>query len=716
MPARLPDHLRRTGAQRAADSRARRSLAGLKPSRGKSGKGGRKASLFEEGEFVAVDGEGFSEGAELEFFVGTEQRSYKGRAHYYALLKASDGSELYAPEGRLETADCLDFLLDIRARNPKAIVVCFGASYDFTQILAHGLEREQIKTLLTDPPLSETKARRQLDVTIGDSDYRLEYRPRKSFTVTRWRKGSPKFIHNENGKIVNNCDASVTVWDVWGFFQLSFAECMKKWTPNDPDYQFIVEQKGNRKHFERSEIDVIRRYNDAELRCLVSIMERLRDAVRGLGLTLARWDGAGAIAAAMLRLHKVSDHKLVAPPDVFEAARHAYSGGHIEVVQIGHYDGTVYHYDVNSAYPYHFARLPSLATGAWKHGAGDPPKGFTLVHVKYEFNYGMSFYPLFYRTENFSILYPRAGEGWYWLDEYEAAKEYAARFGAINFEVVEWWHLVSRETESPFAWVKDYYNRRLELVEASKISGVDSGEEKIIKLGLNSLYGKTAQQVGARIDEDGVKAPPYFQIEWAGFVTAGCRAQLMRAAISDPVGIISFATDGIFSTRPLDVYAPKRKELGAWESQTHDGITMVMPGVYWLHDGQKVKHYSRGFDKDQMPEAWHTVHSAWRQRVNGIPFALTRLIGLGSAVASESFWQMRGMFVSSHRELALDGKNSKRYPVSLYAKRLDKNLAATQARENESHEISALYAISWLGVDMRSVLEEEREAIDADLA
>jgi hypothetical protein len=684
--------------------------------RGKSGKGGRKASLFEDGEFIAIDGEGFSEGEEKTFVIGDDAREYKGREHFYALLKASDGSELYAETGRLETQACLDFLLDIKERNPNAIVVCFGASYDFTQMLAHGLTPEQVKELLTDPEISDPKARRQLDITLGDSDYRIEYRPRKSFQLSRFVKGAPKYVYDEKGKAKSNANAKVTVWDVWGFFQLTFADCMKKWIPNDKDYQFILEQKGNRKHFDRAEIDTIRRYNEAELRCLVAIMDRLRDAVRGMGLTLSRWDGAGAIAAAMLRLHKVSDHKLTAPTRVFEAARHAYSGGHIEVVQIGHHNGTVYHYDVNSAYPFHFARLPSLAAGFWKSGTGNPPQGFTLVCVEYEFNYGMPFYPLFYRTEDFSILYPRKGCGWYWLDEYEAAEEYAKRFGAIKFQVIEWHTLVTRETEKPFAWVEQYYNRRLELVEAAKISGIESGEEKIIKLGLNSLYGKTAQQVGARMTEEGAKAPPYFQIEWAGFVTAGCRAQLMRAAISDPIGIISFATDGIFSTRPLDVYAPKRKELGAWESKTHDGITMVMPGVYWLHDGDKAQHYSRGFDKDQMPGAWKMAHEAWRQKVNGVPFALSRLIGLGSAAASENFWQMRGMFVTSYRELALDGKNSKRYPVSLYRNRLDKELACTMPRENESEEISALYAISWLDVDMRDALEEERESIDAELA
>jgi len=473
------------------------------------------------------------------------------------------------------------------------------------------------------------------------------------------------------------------------------------------------------------EIEDIKVYNAAELRCLVRVMEKVRDAISALDLKITRWDGAGAIAGAMMRKHKVRDHMREPPPEVFDAARIAYSGGHIEVFKMGYHNGKVHHYDVNSAYPDQFRRLPSLADGAWKQGSGNPPRGFTIVRLSYEFAHGQQFYPLFFRAKDGTILYPRNGCGWYWMPEFETAQKYRDKFGGL-LEVIEWWHFESRIDTRPFAWVEDYYQARQDYIARAKAHGVDSGPEKIIKFGLNSLYGKSAQQVGARYDKDGeLKLPSYFQLEWAGYVTAGCRAKLMDAAIANPSAIIGFATDGLFSTEPLDLETPKEKKLGAWEYKIHDGITMVMPGVYWLHDGKTVKHYSRGFDKREMSDAAF-VHDYWRRKKRVAPVKITRLIGLGSACQSKQFWDMRGHFVTSRRALCLDGQNSKRYAVDLNKCAPHLGLVDTKPRELRGYgeddiPMSAPYPIAWLDGELdrdnpEDEKNEDREIADAELA
>lgn len=734
MPARLPDYLKRSNAQRAKEWRASKKKL-LHVKQGDlfrqfkiSGPSGKSKSIFEKGEFVAVDGEGFSEGETFTVTVDSSDGTYTAKQHFYALLSASDGSEIYAENGRLGTQECLDFLLDIKIKNSDAILVCFGGSYDVCQILAHGLTRDQIAVLLgarepTDGPIG---ARNYLDITLGNFDYRLEMRPRKSFTVLRWPHGAKKYERNDKGDLKKTPCDQATLWDVWGFFQDSFAGVMRKWIPDHPDYQFISRMKGERSIFDRSEIEEIRKYNAAELRCLVEIMDRVRSAVNNLGIKLNRWDGAGAIAAAMLRHHKVKEHKAKSPEKVFEAARHAYSGGHIEVCQLGYHDGPVYHYDVNSAYPAEFAKLPSLAQGRWKYGKGtEPPAGFTLVHTEWRFHPGNNFYPLFYRESNGTIVYSRDGKGWHWHCEWDAARQYSEQFGAEYFKVIEWWHFECHANELPFQWVKDYYTRRQDLVREAKTNGIENGEEKIIKLGLNSLYGKTAQQVGARIMNGEIQEPAYFQMEWAGAVTAGCRAKLMLAAIQNMPAIIGFATDGLFSTEPLDLDCPKEKELGLWEYQKHDGITIVMPGIYWLHDNNKTKHYSRGFDKRHMGDCAF-VHKAWAQRKESVPVEMTRLIGLGTAITSDQLWKLRGTFANTTRDLALNGDNSKRYPVTLSRYRPHMGLVPTQPRELDSGqydmfmrpEMSQAYSVSWLDGDLSLALSkaEEMEQIDAELA
>lgn len=704
----LPPELRRTPAERARQWREAKKAAGApyrSTTRGKSGKSKRK---FTKAEFVAIDGEGFSEGDEKTWHIGANKKPYTGKPHYYAYLSASDGSEIYAKDGRLSTEQCLEFLLNITTNNKHAVIVAFGASYDMTHML-YDLSLDELKALLA----KDKDKTGFLDKDIGAYSYRLEIRPRKTLTVRAWARGAPKYEKNKRGQYVLSPHRKAVVWDVWGFFQDSFAGVMRKWIPDHPDYQFILRMKGERSIFQRSELSEIRRYNAAELRCLVAIMDKLRGAVDELGLKLSRWDGAGAIAGAILKMQGVKEHKAETPGDVFEAARHAYSGGHIEAMQIGHYEGPVYHYDVNSAYPAQFAELPSLEAGVWQHGTSStPPHGFTLVRVAFAFNYGNSFYPLFYREDDGSIRYPREGEGWYWFAEYAVAREYFERFGGERFEVKEFWHFKESRKVRPFGWIRDYYAQRQSRIADAKRRGVEDGPEKIIKLGLNSLYGKTAQQLGARRGQDGeTQKPPYFQLEWAGAVTAGCRAEIMRAAIQNPISVISLATDGIFTTAPLDLDISDKKELGKWEGKTHAGITVVMPGVYWLHDEKGIEHFSRGFDKRAMSDP-EFIYRAWRAKLESCDIELTRMSGLGTACHGGAHFEMRGMFISSTRALALNGGNSKRYPVALYKYKPHKGLVPTLARDREGLYISAPFDISWIGSDF----EEEREALDADLA
>lgn len=681
-----------------------------------------KASLFERGRFVAVDGEGFNAGPVKTWRVGKAGKEYRAQDHHYALLSASDGAELYNPTGRLSTKACFDFLIDIKRRDPDAIVVAFGAGYDMAHMLAFGLEREEIATLLHGP--EETRdlvtARKVLDTTLGEHDYRIEFRNRKSLSIWRWPAGADKYERFDKrdgtrGVRLSKHD-SVVLWDAWGFFQGSFVGAMANWLPGDPDAAMIKREKGNRQVFDRAEIDAIRRYNAAELRCLVAMMEKVRDAIRAMGLTITRWDGAGSIAGAMLKKYEIKTHMAQTPPDVFDAARIAYSGGHIEAMKLGYHRGTVHHYDVNSAYPDQFRNLPSLAMGHWRHGFSDDPvpMGFVLVRVQFRFHAGLPFYPLFYRQSNGAILYPERGEGWYWLPEFEVARTFSRRFGALTFEVLEWWAFETGSNDRPFAWIEDAYAQRQAIIAETRRTGIANGAEHTYKLGYNSCYGKSAQQVGARwelSDATGqweIVRPAYFQLEWAGYVTAGCRAKLMAAAMQKPHAIISFATDGLYSTEPLDLDCPAEKVLGAWEYKTHVGMVLVMPGVYWLHDAATPKKptgktgYSRGFDKQTMEDD-DFVLQGWARRHAAIEVPARRLITLGSALASDDFWDMRGMFAQTTRALELDGDNSKRMYVNLDRFRPHLGLVNTQPRDlmtdyddDLGEAPSAPYPIAWL--------------------
>src|SRR6202007_436578 len=116
--------------------------------------------------------------------------------------------------------------------------------------------------------------------------------------------------------------------------------------------------------------------------------------------------------------------------------------------------------------------------------------------------------------------------------------------------------------ESPFEWVPELYAARRELKERG-----DFGQ-MVLKLALNSLYGKMAQGVGY-----GNGNPKWQSYFWAGAITAWTRAQIMKLiTMQTPLMI---ATDGVFFSQPLDI--PTSDEIGGWSGSYSEGFFLLKP-------------------------------------------------------------------------------------------------------------------------------------------
>lgn len=695
----------RSNAARQAAYRARKG--------NRAGGRGGKNSKWDTGEFIALDGEGENIG-EPQIFKVPKGKSYVAAEHAYTLLAASTGESFYNGGKRLETLGCIDFLLDLSLAHPKAIFVIFAGSYDINHMLMFGIDKAGLSIL------SKGEVYR---FTEKDIEYQIEYRPRKSLTLRRGLSFIGSVIKDKktgkNKKVWKTKWASkMVIWDVFGFFQENFVAVMGKWLgKNHRHYDLIKRMKAQRGDFANVSQSDINRYNAAELETLVELMEKVRDAIGGLDLKINRWDGAGSIAAALMRKHNIKNFKQATPDYLIEAVSTAYAGGRIEVCKIGHTENQVWDYDINSAYPHVMADLPCLAHGVWRTGEGVPPSGFTLVHCSYEFADGLPFYPLFYRTEAMQICFPSHGEGIYWFPEYEAALSCP---GIIK--VIKWWHFEPGCNHKPFHWIPEYYKTRQQWIK-NPTESWQGGAEKIIKLGLNSLYGKSAQQLGG----SPLRAPAYHQMEWAGYITSATRARLYSAAMQRPDSVIGFATDGIFTTSPLPYQHNDEKTIGCWDVKIFSGLTLAMAGVYWWHthagaaDSKEVtfSHFSRGFDKESM-ENPSMVLQAWREGLAGIDIKMRRLIGMGSACASVTFYAMRGRFTEGMRTLSLNGQSYKRGAIDIKKTKPYKNMVATKPAFNIRYEsglqgCSFPYPIAWLkNEDYENDLEQERENVDTE--
>lgn len=633
------------------DPKPRRSgrSAGRPSGSGKTGRkrktSGRKLTLFESASFVAWDGEG----------VQTE------RGHRLTMLSAAwrAGDDwVYrelTDENGLATSDVLRFMLDVSKQAPaRAVHVGYYLTYDITQILRD----------LTAQQAAYALAAGRRWGRLGAYEVKVKHR---EFWVRE------RIWVEKDGKRERHTVASIRIWDVAAFFQSSFVKAIKAWLGDYPELEMIVHGKAGRDDFSAWSMDAMLEYNRAELRALVLLVERLRDSIVLAGYKPSRFDGAGALASAFFKRHMQKTwfkDARIRDENVLLAAASAYFGGRIEYIQYGHYTGYLWDGDINSAYPAALSTIPDLARGRWLRGDRMDIKDFALYRVRWAGSKaGIGLFP--FRLKNRNVLFPHEGEGWVWGIELIAAVLFLGQAGSI--EILDEYYFQPDDPEArPFGWVRDVYQKRLELVRKAKAGDQRAaGEQKVLKLGLNALYGKTVQHVGYSNPDlpviyryNGVKEiyyeqgrhkyPPYYNLAIGGYITAYTRAKLLHAARSDPGAVISFMTDGLLAIRPLDVDTSADKELGKWSVEEFENawLIQVQPGVYYIHDGQHWIERCRGFRPAALGYMDQTeADRAIQERVNQILEAfraVRRLRGNAAVVITEK------RFVTLKQALATD--------------------------------------------------------------
>lgn len=555
--------------------------------------------------YIAWDGEGITDDA----------------GHHYVLFGNSLGEFLTDRSG-LHTLDIFDMLWDTHIHHPKAWHVIFGGSYDFNMWL-----RE----------LSPVQCRMIWDgVPVRVGDYWVYYNQR-AMTIERGME-------------------SMTIWDVWRFYQGSFVKALKQELPTFPQLPVIEAGKADRGGFKFSDIEEVKVYCNAELQALTLLMQKLDFNLELAEIgALRQMNGAGSIAGALLNKYRVKDHINTLPPEIDYASHVAYSGGRVELWKMGHANQHMYGYDLNSAYPFIIQSLPSLQAAKWRHAGKskyrrDVPS-FTVYRLRFDARHRRERgYPFFQRMGDGTILYPNCVEGWYWKPEVDAAMD-AGYEECIT--ILESWTLEPGIDTMPFEFVPEVYAFRKLLKELGH-----DGAQLVLKLGMNSLYGKLAQSVGAA---------PYRCLPWAGWITSSTRAAMFSAASQDPDAAVFIATDGILTTRPLKL--DEGSALGQWSSTEYEDAITVQSGVYFLKytcdkpdcckPGDKPKWHDkyRGFDKGSIDP--QVILAEWKAKHEKYYAPTTRFVTMGLCLQERKFddWcQWR----TYPRELDLTGNEGKR--------------------------------------------------------
>lgn len=482
--------------------------------------------------FIAIDGEGEDD---------------DNGTHHYTMLSASDGMQHYAIQGKsLSTVLCFSFLLDLRVRYPSGIFCGFSFNYDINMMLRDVDETTLMKLW-------------KEGVAIWGK-YMITWMPGKIFRISEYARGKDKPIN------------TITIYDSFSFFQKSFVRTLDDWKVGTTEQvHTILQMKKQRGQFNEVANDTILEYNTLECVLLVELMNKLRKALGECELYLTSWHGAGAVGGALLKKHGVDKHIEQLPDNTLKyAVMCAYFGGRFQTLMLGEHSECHSH-DIRSAYPSSLLDLPSMIGGEWiETNEYNDTEKYSLWYVEWNIPRDKASIAPFPHRYKRQISYPASGRGWYWFPEVHAARKlYGEQVSILRGYIFK-----PATDEKPFAFLTDAYRQRNEFKQAK------NDAQLVLKLGINSVYGKTAQGTIVRPNQE-VKPPKFQSYFYAGYCTSLTRARIFEMAMRKPESVIAFATDGVFATEKLTSEDEDRNELGQWEYGTPFYMFWAQSGVYF---------------------------------------------------------------------------------------------------------------------------------------
>lgn len=532
-----------------------------------------------------------------------EPARHEGTRYGKSRYHANDTAANYG----LPTRRMLEFLLSL-PESKSDLVISFSFTYDMTKIMQ-------------DLPYAALKEISELGFTIWEG-FIISGIPRKYFQV-----------ETPGGK-------RVRVWDVFSYWQMGFAPALNASMelfsePQREVIAMIARMKAVRDEFDTMNPDDIREYCFSECEFL-SIM--YRDFLRNLdsmGLVQLQHSGPGSAANAFFADVGLKDYMPDGDPTAYLAglpvsiAIHSYYGGRFEIAAQGDI-GDQIEYDLQSAYPSIAVTLPCLKHGRFRHTEDFEPGKLGFYCAGSETSGPWAPFPFranaetgrnyLNRASKGAIAFVHGGRRWVTSQEVETARKY---FGTDAIPIYSGWVFDQGCNHKPFARLLELYLHRKigdpvcpECLAAPKHfcpahPSPSAGLSKVIKLIINSVYGKLAQAIGWKPDprspygteRESMKAPEYQCYIWASWITGGTRAKVMEAALiggrnaecpecglracSRHSSVMSIATDGILTREPIPELYVTDWELGSWEREDKPDAWLGMPGIYSFRDAGK---------------------------------------------------------------------------------------------------------------------------------
>lgn len=517
------------------------------------------------------------------------------------LLNTSIGRTLRNDNG-ISFDEAIDFLFGLRfheRRKSNNVFVCYAFSRD-NEFLFSSLSSDTKDRLFQSHHIRRKISQIEYDQDKIDTDLYHVLKDSQEYEQLDFESYANKLAlqellevkHNDyqiqlqNGKrlLIRKQKKQLVIYDIFGFFRKPLREAVKQWLDTN---NALLDNKCIDNEGDTFAIDKLQSLSDIECNAIASLATKLNKELQDHGITLSRFHGAGALSSWILQRGKAKTkdkktnqyhnyrHRRQLSNELYNAMMQAYYGGRAEQFKIGTFNNGVNVYDINSAYAYAISQLPCMLSkpSAVREWNNQP---FSLWYCEYDFSDLSCYFGLLPNRErhsNFTVFKSR-GKGFFWQPEVSYILEHYPQC----IEVKNGYTLTHKH--APFTDVV------LEMYELRKfLQMINHPLEKVIKLGLSSIYGKFCQTNGKGY---------YYNRFYAGFITSVVRGKLLEATRGQEFSVISFLTDAIHTTRELDVAVSL--EIGDYKQSKYKQAVYLDCGVYRLidHNG-KIKEATRGF-------------------------------------------------------------------------------------------------------------------------
>lgn len=298
----------------------------------------------------------------------------------------------------------------------------------------------------------------------------------------------------------------------------------------------------------------------------------------------AKWPSSGYLAEKVLINNGIYFPKFdsISYP-IQDMAFRSYFGGRFEMIKRG-FIGKAYLYDINSAYPYAISQIPDLSNGKWikqKSLHQDAKIGFFRILADIPDEKYICPFP--FKTNN-NILFP-SGK----FETYVTLDELRTYDNSNHYKILESYQFIPNSKKYPYKeFIESMYQKR------QKLKAANDPMQLPLKIILNSIYGKTGQQVNRIIGN--LFNPVIF-----AFITGFTRAKLYEFMRKNDLerDIVAFATDSICIIKKLDIDSVK---LGDFSYEGESENTFYLQNGFYRFQG---KWKQRGLGKLGSKEIEH---------------------------------------------------------------------------------------------------------------